>query len=494
MSQRLSPTDTQRRQVLRSCLSGTVVLALGRAQLAWGAEMLAVRIWPAKDYTRVTLESDIELAAKHFMVPNPHRLVVDIEGLVLSPALRALTAKVLPNDPFITNIRVGQFKPHVVRLVIDLKQAINPQLFTLKPVAAYQHRMVFDLYPMKDTWETLDQLTTAAMAAEDATASEQTMASSQQAANAMNDALGDLIQGMNKRPVPTNTPANTAASTPKAAAQAPVTVAEATPAQTEASPSGPSGPSDKKKSDKKSSQSSSTERITIVAIDAGHGGEDPGAIGPTGLQEKLVVLSVALKMRDRINATPGMRAMLTRDGDYFVPLGQRVEKARRVKADLFISIHADAFLNPNAKGASVFVLSQRGASSTAARWMAQRENTSDLVGGVNLPKQDKAVMRTMLDMSTAAQIQDSMKLGKAVLGHLGKVGNLHKKHVEQAGFAVLKAPDIPSILVETGFISNPEEESKLGSDKYQNDLADALMTGIKRYFKQNPPLAQSRPL
>jgi len=467
MSQRPIPPDTQRRQLLRACVSGSVVLALGQADLAWGAEMLAVRIWPAKDYTRVTLESDVELVAKHFMVPNPNRLVVDVEGLVLSPALRALAAKVLPNDPFITNIRVGQFQPHVVRLVIDLKQGVNPQLFTLKPVAAYQNRMVFDLYPVKDTWETLDQLTAAAMAAEDASASEQTVASSEQAANAMNDALGDLIQGMDK-PAPS--------STAKAPEQAPVTVAEAKPAQSENKPS------------------SSTERIIIVAIDAGHGGEDPGAIGPSGLQEKQVVLSLALKMRDRINATPGMRAMLTRDGDYFVPLGQRVEKARRVKADLFMSIHADAFMKPSAKGASVFVLSQRGATSTAARWMAQRENTSDLVGGVNVPNSDKHVMRAMLDMSTAAQIQDSLKLGKVVLGHLGKVGNLHKKQVEQAGFAVLKAPDIPSILVETGFISNPEEEGKLSSAKYQNDLADALMTGIKRYFKQNPPMAQSRPL
>lgn len=471
-----TPINHQRRAALvhglRHCAAGSVVLALGRADLAFGAQMLAVRIWPAKDYTRVTLESDTELAAKHFMVPSPNRLVVDVEGLVLSPGLRALAAQVLPNDPFIANIRVGQFTATVVRLVIDLKQNVKPQLFTLNPVAAYQHRMVFDLYPLKEQWETLDQLTAAAMTEEDADASEQTVASSQQAANTMNNALDDLIQGIDK-PAP--------AATPKVPEQAPVAVAEAKPA-----PSKDTSPSKK--------PSSNTERIIIVAIDAGHGGEDPGAIGPSGLQEKDVVLSLALKMRDRINATPGMRAMLTRDGDYFVPLGQRVDKARRVKADLFMSIHADAFLNPSAKGASVFVLSQRGATSTAARWMAQRENTSDLVGGVNLPNSDKHVMRAMLDMSTAAQIQDSMKLGKVVLGHLGKVGNLHKKHVEQAGFAVLKAPDIPSILVETGFISNPDEESKLSSEKYKNDLADALMTGIKRYFKQNPPMPQSRPL
>lgn len=233
-------------------------------------------------------------------------------------------------------------------------------------------------------------------------------------------------------------------------------------------------------------------RLVIVAIDPGHGGEDPGAIGPTGLYEKDVVLSIAWKMRDRINKIPGMRAMLTRDADYFVPLHERVRKARRVGADLFISIHADAFLNPQAKGASVFALSEGGATSATARWMANKENASDLVGGVNIKGKDSQVMRAMLDMSTTAQIKDSLKLGKVVLGHLGKVGRLHKPQVEQAGFAVLKAPDIPSILVETGFISNPEEEAKLKDESYQAELADALMTGISRYFAKNPPLARNR--
>ena len=239
---------------------------------------------------------------------------------------------------------------------------------------------------------------------------------------------------------------------------------------------------------------SGARRLVIVAIDPGHGGEDPGAIGPTGLYEKDVVLSIAQKMRDRINATPGMRAMLTRDGDYFVPLYDRVRKARRVGADLFISIHADAFMNPQAKGASVFALSEGGATSAAARWMANKENASDMVGGVNIKAKDAAVMRTLLDMSTTAQIKDSLKLGRVVLGHLGKVGRLHKQQVEQAGFAVLKAPDIPSILVETGFISNPEEESKLKDEAYQSELADALMGGISRYFARNPPLARNRAL
>lgn len=206
------------------------------------------------------------------------------------------------------------------------------------------------------------------------------------------------------------------------------------------------------------------------------------------------MLAVARKLRTRINALPGMRAMLTRESDYFVPLHERVNKARRVQADLFVSIHADAFMNPEARGASVFALSETGATSAAARWMAKKENAADIVGGVNIKTKDATIMRALLDMSTTAQIKDSLKLGQAVLGHLGKVGRLHKPRVEQAGFAVLKAPDIPSILVETGFISNPEEESKLKDESYQAQLADALLAGIQRYFARNPPLARNRAL
>jgi len=240
--------------------------------------------------------------------------------------------------------------------------------------------------------------------------------------------------------------------------------------------------------------SGKTDRLIIVALDPGHGGEDPGAVGPSGLREKDVVLQVALQLRERINALPGMRAMLTRDADFFVPLHDRVRKARRVQADLFVSIHADAFQNSDARGASVFALSQHGASSSAARWMADKENAADLVGGANSSAKDATVLRALIDMSTTAQIKDSMKLGGEVLGQIGKVGRLHKGQVEQAGFAVLKAPDIPSILVETAFISNHDEESKLRDPRYQAQLVDALTAGIKRYFAKNPPLARQRAL
>jgi N-acetylmuramoyl-L-alanine amidase len=239
-----------------------------------------------------------------------------------------------------------------------------------------------------------------------------------------------------------------------------------------------------------------TDRLIIIALDPGHGGEDPGAIGPGGTREKDVVLRLAHRMRERINATTlngsPLRAYMTRDADFFVPLHVRVQKAQRVQADLFISIHADAFFTPRPQGASVFALSQGGASSTAARWMADQENKADQVGGLNIKVKDAQVKHALFDMSTTAQISDSLKLGGAMLGEIGRVGKLHKPRVEQASFAVLKAPDIPSVLVEAAFISNPEEEAKLNSDAYQDQLADALMRGIEGYFSKNPPLARKR--
>jgi N-acetylmuramoyl-L-alanine amidase len=243
---------------------------------------------------------------------------------------------------------------------------------------------------------------------------------------------------------------------------------------------------------------SRTDRLIIIALDPGHGGEDSGAIGPAGTREKDIVLKLAHRLRERINATQvkgsAMRAYLTRDADFFVPLQVRVQKARKVQADLFISIHADAFFTPHPQGASIFALSQGGASSTAARWMAAKENQADLIGGLNVKSGDFQVKRALFDMSTTAQINDSLKLGGAMLGEIGRVGKLHKGRVEQAAFAVLKAPDIPSVLVEAAFISNPEEESKLNSDEYQQQLASALMRGIEAYFSKNPPLARNRVL
>ncbi|HRN63976.1 MAG TPA: N-acetylmuramoyl-L-alanine amidase [Alicycliphilus sp.] len=440
-----------RRRLLQA---GSLVLLLGAQQIARGASIVAVRVWPAADYSRVTIESDRALVAKQFFVSTPPRLAVDIEGLDLDPSLRELVAKVQPDDPNIAGIRVGQNTPGVVRLVVDLKQAARPQVFTLAPVAAYQHRLVFDLYPAEAP-DPLEALIAERLRDANSATAAPLPASAP-------DPLGDLIAQQSQKP---EAPAP-AAPPPKARAPA-----VRTPAR-------------------------STDRLIIVALDPGHGGEDPGAIGPGGTREKDVVLKVARQLRDRINATQvggnPMRAFLTRDGDFFVPLGTRVEKARRVQADLFVSIHADAFTTPSARGASVFALSQGGASSSAARWLASKENEADLIGGVNVGSQDRHVQRALLDMSTTAQINDSLKLGSVLLGEIGGMARLHKPRVEQAGFAVLKAPDIPSVLVETAFISNPEEEAKLRSAAYQEQLADALMRGIVRYFAKNPPLARSR--
>lgn len=471
-----------RRHLLQA---GSLVLLLGTQHIARGATIMAVRVWPAPEYSRVTLESDTPLVAKQFFIASPPRLAVDIEGVDLNPALRDLVAKVRSDDPNIKAIRVGQNAPNVVRLVIDLKQEAVPQVFTLQPVAAYQHRLVFDLYPSRpvDPLEALisERLRDAGPNSALAQSDTPTLGSG---VPPDADPLGDLIAKQNSKP-----PAPIAAAPPAAAPTPPPVVAAApTPA--------PEAPRTKRPTGPAVATSQRTDRIIIVALDPGHGGEDPGAIGPGGTREKDVVLRIAHLLRDRINAsTVGgspMRAFLTRDADFFVPLGTRVEKARRVQADLFISIHADAFTTPKARGASVFALSQKGASSTAARWLANKENQADLVGGLNVKTQDRNIQQIMLDMSTTAQINDSLKLGSHLLGQIGDMAKLHKPRVEQAGFAVLKAPDIPSVLVETAFISNPEEEAKLRNPNYQVQLADALMRGIKQYFAKNPPLARSR--
>ena len=450
----------QRRQLLQA--SG-VVLLLGRAQLAWGASILAVRVWPAVEYTRVTIESDTLLKVTHTFVANPPRLAVDIEGIELNAALRELVGKVRNDDPFITGVRIGQFTPTVVRLVLDLRQPAKPQVFTLAPVQAgqsnFQHRLVLDLYPSQEA-DPLEALIAERLMGDKPTTGK--------------DALGEMIASHQKPPTGVS-------PTPPSVLPVPTVPPVAVPSTNEK-------PADK------------TDRFVVVALDPGHGGEDPGAIGPKGTREKDVVLQIAQLLQQRINKTVlktkrgdlPLRAFLTRDADFFLPLHVRVQKAQKVQADLFISLHADAFFTPQARGASVFALSQGAASSAAARWMANKENGADAIGGLNIKVQDQHVQRALLDMSTTAQINDSLKLGNEMLGQIRRVGKLHKPQVEQAGFAVLKAPDIPSLLVETAFISNPEEEALLINPAYQNQLADALMRGIENYFLRNPPLARSR--
>jgi N-acetylmuramoyl-L-alanine amidase len=455
----------RRRTILKA--GGTLLLSVIVPLPARAAQILAVRVWPADDYTRVTLENDTNLKAEHFLVPDPPRLVVDIDGLALNDTLKSLVAKIESNDPYIKQVRVGQNRPNVVRLVFDLKEAVKPQVFTLAPVAEYKHRLIFDLYPVKEADPIAALIEKGEWSPGDGTATAVPAVPVPPAQPVAPDPVARLE-------------AEIAAMSGNAAPRATQPVVPPAPGKPAAKPSQPTQPSN------------NVVRMVTIALDPGHGGEDPGAIGATGTREKDIVLAVAKKLKTRLEALPNTRVMLTRDGDYFVPLGTRVEKARKVQADLFVSIHADAFIEQRARGSSVFVLSEKGASSTAARWLATDQNKADMIGGVNLAKHDRQLASVLFDLSTTAQINDSMKLGKAVLGEIGGINRLHKAAVEQAGFAVLKAPDIPSILVETAFISNPEEEAKLKDDDYQDQLANAITKGIKRYFSANPPMAKSR--
>lgn len=383
------------------------------ASNAANAAIVAVRVWPADDYTRVTLEHDTPLKFTHFTLDSPARLVVDIEGVRFNSLLETIPDKISASDPYIEKLRAGQFRANVVRLVIELKAPVVPQIFTLEPFGNYQHRLVLDLYPKMDPLLAL----------------------------LGDDFAGTKTSTVNEKKVSTNP----------------------------------------KKSPEK--------RTITVVLDPGHGGEDPGAIGRAGTYEKRITLQIARALKKEIDAQKNMRAVLTRDADFFVGLGKRVEKARRINADLFVSIHADAWKKPNVRGSSVFVLSEKGASSTMANLLAQNENASDLMGGINKNGgvQDKFLARTLLDLSQTATQNHSLKLGNYLLSEIKNVNALHKKSVERAGFAVLKAPDIPSVLVETAFISNPQEEKRLKTTAFQKQIAKALLKGIEKYFKNNPP-------
>ncbi len=453
--------NPKRRALLKESIQtlsslGVLTLLLTESELVQankGAKLIGVRIWPSEDYTRVTIESDHVLFINHQLLAGPDRLVVDIDGLELNPTLRDLVAKVKPNDPYVAQIRVGQFQPTVVRLVFDLKESVKPQLFTLEPVAEYQYRLIFDLYPTNPP-DPLMQLVKESAKKE------------------------RLLSESNAKGSPTNKVA--AEDDPIAAfakrAHSAKDQKTITPDTKQISPGNP--------------QRIPFRRMVTIALDPGHGGEDPGAIGARGSYEKNIVLAIAKRLKNKIDQEESMRPFLTREGDYFIPLHRRVFKAQQVKADLFISIHADAFIQPHAKGASVFALSQQGATSSTARWMANKENASDLIGGMNIKIKAREVARSLLDMSTTAQINDSLKVGNSVLRNIGHFAPLHKNKVEQAGFAVLRAPDIPSILVETAFISNPQEEKRLNDEEYQDRIALAILKGIKDYFSQNPPIAR----
>lgn len=403
---------------------------------AQALQLSATRLWPSPDYTRITLEAAQEVAHKSFSLANPNRLVIDLEGVEPGAAIDALSSQLAADDPYIAAIRAGVNRPGVMRLVIDLKTPVKPSIFQLQPLGQYGHRLVVDLYPVQ-----------ANPVQSNPVQASQPQSSPAPAAPVLVNPVASPQPALIELPKP--------AKPPKAAEPQYV-------------------------------------RLITVAVDAGHGGEDPGAGGANGSHEKDITLALAKKLKQKIDAQENMRGVLIRDGDYFVPLGQRVVKARALKADLFVSIHADAFIKPDARGSSVFALSENGATSAAARWLAKKENDADLIGGMNIDVKDPSLKRTLIDLTQTTTINDSMKLGHAVLKQIGGINTLHKSHVEQAGFAVLKAPDIPSILVETAFISNPEEEQRLNDPAYQDKLVDAIVDGIKSYFAQHPLAAPSR--
>ena len=433
----LTDKGLKRRRALSVAGSMLTLSVIPKWVHAASPQVLAVRTWPADEYTRVTLELSAPLNAEHFMLDNPSRLVVDLQGITLNQALNSLVSQIKPNDPYIQSIRVAQNRADVVRLVMDLKQSIAPQVFTLKPIGDYQFRLVLDLYPKVARDPLMALLDTQG-----------------------DDPLAGIIDQLGGNRPTTNAPT----------------------VQGQVAPSAPPTTSP--------SRSNRGSRPVLVAIDPGHGGEDTGAIGPRGTREKDIVLAIGKYLRDQVNAQPNMRAYMTRDADFFVPLQVRVQKARRVKADIFVSIHADAFTNPSARGTTVFTLSNKGASSAAAKWLANRENQADMIGGVDFGVHDRSTASVLLDMSTSQQIQDSLKIGHQVLNSLAKINGVHSRRVEQAGFAVLRSPDIPSILVETAFISNPQEEQFLRSKSNQKALAQGIVRGLQDYLATNPPLAR----
>lgn len=455
------------RRRLISAAGGTLLLSLAPWQIASGAKLVNVRMWPAEEYTRVTIETDEPLKFKHFFVrsASPLRLVIDIEGLALTERIKRLIADVKPDDPYISAMRIGQFKPGVVRLVMDLKTDVKPEVFLLKPFANYQYRLVFDIYPVHPK----DEIGAILAGSQDGNLLTAPLSSS-----ASEDPLADVLAGLANPDAPKTRPALSASKGKDEKETKNPAAAKETQTPSKTAPA----------------KKSQNDDQIIIVVDPGHGGEDPGAIGRRKTQEKVVVLQIARRLAKLISAEPGMKAVLTRNSDHFVSLGGRVAIARRVKAHLLVSIHADAWVKSNVRGSSVFALSQKGATSAAARWLAKNQNESDLIGGVNISTVNKQVASVLVDMTSAWTIGYSLGLGTAVLQELRAINRLHKTAVEQAGFAVLKGQGIPSILVETAFISNPSEEQLLKNADHQQKLARAILTGIKKQLAADTTLTR----
>jgi len=460
----------------------------------------AARVWPAQDYTRITLESAKPFVYKMSMIQNPDRVVVDIENIDLNQMVKSLSDKILASDPYIKQIRIAKFQQNVVRLVVDLKTEAKPNAFTLSPTGDYKHRLVLDVYPLKDPLMALIEERDAETNSTNAASSTQTEVTNKVVVAQESSANNAIQPRVIVEPLPPqvettepNMPNTTNPAEVSKPAEPPTAKVETKEKPELKTPEVKiQEPAQVNPQEATQAKNRKSGRQIVIAIDAGHGGEDPGARGATGSREKDVTLMIAKRLKEKIDNESNMRAVLTRDSDFFIPLHGRVVKARNMQADLFVSIHADAFTNPAAKGSSVFALSERGATSASARYLAKKENESDLIGGVSLDDKDPVLARTLLDLSQTATINDSLKLGKAVLAQIGTINTLHANRVEQAAFAVLKSPDIPSILVETAFISNPEEERRLNDVEYQDKLVTSILAGIKKYFSTNPALAKTK--
>jgi len=425
------------------------------SSMVQAAEVILANLQQHGSQVQVELLLDQQVKYRVFTLDNPFRVVIDMDAVAISPTLKALPFQLDAQHPYLSKIRIAPFTEHTTRLVFDIKSDIKP-LVTDMNAGSSQQRLAISIAPAT---------TTSTNSTEPAVATPVLTPSKQ---------LQDVL------------PANSD-DKPAEPATPPVTTKE--PAS-EASAANTEKPADKPTVADKPKQAKPGQKLITIAVDAGHGGEDPGARGANGSHEKNITLAIARKLKQQIDAEDNMQAILIRDGDYFVPLGDRVKKARAAKADLFISIHADSFVNSTAKGSSVFALSERGATSAGARYLAKKENAVDLIGGVSLDTRDMDLARTLLDLSQTATIHDSIRMGKAVLGRIAKINTLHSKYVEQAAFAVLKSPDIPSILVETAFISNPDEEARLNDDGYQDKLVNAILTGVKSYVATNPSFAK----
>jgi len=410
----------------------------GAATLAFaGPRVLAVRAWPGKASTRITIESDSELRFFVSTLTNPDRTIVDISDVQADAAFHKALETLKNDTGVLAKARIGQYRPDTARLVLDLKSRAETAAFALAPVGIYKHRLVIDLTPL-DADDPIAVFLAKLIERE-------TQLEKAADAQAERDAKAAAAATLPKPALPPVLPKPTP----------PVATRPAAPRHI---------------------------KPFVVVLDPGHGGEDPGAIGPAGTYEKNVVLAIALKAKALLEQDPRIVVFMTREEDVFVPLYDRVAKARSVNADVFISIHADAFTRPDVRGSSVFALSERGASSAAAKWIADKENQSDLIGGVRLQGRDPMLAKMLLEMSQSMTNADSLKLARGMVGELKPVGPMHKGKVEHAGFAVLRSPDVPSILVETAFISNPEEEIKLASHAHQLKLARAIRGGVRKFL------------